>query len=536
MKRWLGVVSAALVSLTVAMPALADLNINYGGQFRVRFENSNNVVDGTQSQFSTNYNSDDNRCYIDQRMRMRIVISSSENLKLVTKWELGDTKWGDPQGRVGPGSGGGVGADGVSLETKNIYVEFKIPNTPITTTMGIQTMVLLDSWVIDDDFAGAVFTGKFEPFTASLGYIAAQRGAERNASTSLMPYTDSRFNIDSVFASFDYAQGPIKASLIGFFQDGHNTDVSINPATLATPVSSYRGVFPTGGGSDIYAFTAGLQPKDNYLFDLAFNITYKVDWLMAYVNFVRNFGGADLRIPNTDTTYGNVTSVDYKGWMVDAGVTYYTGPYTFNVGGFYTSGPKISDNPSEQGNPFTGLSSKNVDWFTYPLATSKYFSEIVGGGVLGDDIYTYRGWSGSQGAGGMGYGESLSTVYWRGYGFPTNLWTITTGGSWQIDQKTKLSGSYWYFGTAEAVPVQIDTRRQRYNMSSSIGHEFNVYLDRQIVDNLTLTLVGAYLLADDAWAPLPVTGFRALPQDANGVSKLLRDDAFELGARIQWNF
>jgi hypothetical protein len=140
-----------------------------------------------------------------------------------------------------------------------------------------------------------------------------------------------------------------------------------------------------------------------------------------------------------------------------------------------------------------------------------------------------RGYNINQKASGIG--STGDSPYWRGYGFPTNLWTVTVGGSYQLAEQTKLSASYWYFGTASSVPVAFNAETGNYKMSSNIGHELDFYIDQGIVDGLTLTLVGAYLIADDAFAPLPVGASNTtLYQTPHA------DDAWELGARLQWNF
>lgn len=556
MKKHLTILAVVLVAVCIAMPALAAVEFKYGGQFRTRLTSGNNVYDGMESDaFSSNYNGDDNRLFIDQRLRLYFSFIASQNLKVVTKFEMGDAVWGKggASNNTGPGTYANVGADGVSVEVKNAYVEFNIPNCASTAIIGVQSAVLLDSWIIDDDFPAAVLVTKLEPLCGfplkvTLGYVAGQNGWESKFDSFELPMTNQQFNVDDFFVSFDYASGPFKASLIGFFQNAHNSDVSINPTTLNTPVRSFTGgpanltgvAFPFFTGFypslGIDGLLYGVQPQDNYLFDLGFNFTYKCDWLLAYVNFVRNFGGADLVGPSLVGSLPvfpgeplKVDSVDYEGFMIDVGVTYFCGPYTFNVGGFYTSGPEINSNPDLNGGTFNGVASSNVDWFTYPLATSKYFSEIIGGGVLGDDLYTIRGYNGSIFGSGIGSNGSLQTVYWRGYGFPTNLWTVTVGGSWQCAEKTKISASYWYFGTAEDVPYAWNPVTEHYKMSSNIGHELDFYLDQGIVDGLTLTLVGAYLIAEDAFCPLPTTGY----QD---ITSSLADDAWELGARLQWNF
>jgi hypothetical protein len=573
MKKHLMIFVVALLAVAIAVPALAAVEFKYGGQFRVRFENQDNAYDGTNLSgfYGSGYNSDDNRRFIDQRLRLYFSFIASKNLKVVVKWEMGDAVWGmsantgSSVGNTGANAGANVGADAVSVEVKNAYIEFNIPNTPSTAIVGVQSINILDSWILDDDFAAAVLVTKLDPFKITLGYVGGQYGWERKFDPNELPLTNENYNVDTVVAVVDFAEGPFKASLVGLFQDAHSSDVSINPASLATPVRSYTGISGTTDAT-AFPFTSGLAPRNNYLFDLGFNATYKTDWLLAYVNFVKNFGSADLYDSITGTlpgkpngpqfTSSKVTSVDYTGFMIDAGATYFCGPWTVNIGGFYTSGSDINKIPELNGSgtnvngipqnlggvdantPFKGISSKDVNWFTYPLSTAKYFSEIIGGGVLGDDIYAVRGYN--NGIKGSSVGGTGDSSYWRGYGFPTNLWTVTIGGSYQLAETTKVSASYWYFGTASSVPVAFDLNGN-YKMSSSIGHELDFYLDQGIVDGLTLTLVGAYLIADDAFCPLPVptaTGATSLDNMRNNPIYFTphADDAWELGARLQWNF
>jgi len=123
-----------------------------------------------------------------------------------------------------------------------------------------------------------------------------------------------------------------------------------------------------------------------------------------------------------------------------------------------------------------------------------------------------------------------------------NLWTITVGGSYQLLPKTKLSASYWYFGTSEDVPVALKGFSlgrngdiiASYEMDNEIGHEFDVYLEHEIVDSLKLTLVGAYLVAGDAFCPVNrYTGSNVNP---NQIYRENAEDAYEVGAVLQWNF
>jgi hypothetical protein len=555
MKKYLIILTVIMLAGLIAVPAFAEIEFKYGGMIRFRFDTQDNVFDGTNTRFSPFYNSDDNQRYIDQRTRFFFEFAASKNLKVVVKFIMGDAVWGDAGdqgsgvGNTGGYRGGNVGADAVSVAIRNAYVQFAVPGIPSTAIVGVQNLVLIDSWIIDDEFPAAVLETKLSPeFKLTLSYIGAQHGWERvYAPNNELPLTDQRFDIDTVFATLDYKQGPWSGSIVGLYQNAHNTDVSITPTSLGLRIRNFIGVPQINGDGSVntssFAFLNNRQPESNDLFDLGLNIQYKSDWLAGYVSFVKNFGGVDLKAPPNTQSDFPTTSANYTGWMIDAGLTYYRGPFTANIGGFYTTGPSISNDPAKNGDKFVGLSSSNVNWFTYPLATNKYFSEIIGGGILGDNYFTLRGYDQQITANNVSYYGAQKTVYWRGYGMPTNLWTLTTGGSWQIDGKTKLSGSYWYFGTAEDVPTQWDQNmfggNGGYRMSSSIGHEFNLYLDRNIMDRLTLTFVGAYLLANDAFAPLPYgANLQTTPTlpSFNGVTKPLADDAWELGARLQWVF
>ncbi len=544
-----------LFSIVITMPAFADVEFRYGGSFRARWLMQENVFDGTNTIFSDYYNSEDNRSFVDQRLRLNFTFSGSKNLKLVTAFEMGDAIWGQggtgagtAQGNTGENLGANLGGDAVSIEVKNVFINFNIPNTPITGIVGLQPLVLLDSWIIGDDVPAALLVTNLDPFKIALGFIRAQKGL----------ITRDIFDVDDFFLSIDYASGPFKASLIGLTQLGNDTAMSIDPATLVTPLRDTVGV-----GS---SFVNGAL-HNNILVDLGLNLTYKVDSLLAYVNFVQNLGGADFRS----------TSVDYTGFMVDAGATYFCGPWTANLGGFYTSGPEIANNVfdfeqhsiSTQAKPFRNLQSREVDWFTYPAGVQKATSEIIGGGILGEDLYVLRGYSTFVNATEIGNPAGAQALMWRGWYNPMNLWTITAGGSYQATPTTKISASYWYWGVSEDVPVAATfdlsnpANFGKFEMSGSIGHEVDVYVDQRIVDGLTLTVVGAYLFADDAFAPYPAgllsaSEFRnpitgavtrvinpwGAPRDllnfnSHGMpisTKKLADDAFEVGIRLQWNF
>lgn len=411
------------------------VEFEYGGLFRVQYEGKQNTSDG-------NDDLDDHVNYIEQRLRMYFTFVASERLRLVTKWEA-DTAWGSAR------SGGDVGADAVILEMKNAYVDFMVPMTPVRATLGVQGLGLLSGWIVDDDFSAAILSAPFDPVTVKAGYIAA-----RNEDVA-----DESENVDDWLLSLDYDQGPFSASLVGFYQYGHDTAFSV-------PFEDD-------------------QVADNNLFDLGLALGYTHDMAAAHLNFVKNFGSYDTTVDGVEN------DMDYEGWAIEGGVDLFVRSFTFTLGGFFTSGDDdLGD--GDDGN------------FRYPAGRSFYWSEILGYGTLDvnngginavDTVQDKEGYDAADG--------------------PSNLWAITAGAAWQALDTTRLTFNYYYIGTQEDVLAD----RETGEMDNSIGHEVDFYVDQEIVDGLSVRLVGAYLFAND--------GFTFYADD---------DDAYEAGAQLKWSF
>jgi len=505
MRRFLTISLVCVLALAIAMPVFA-LEVKWGGLFRARVLSQHSFTDyprsgtyatavdlsapGTPANRNIGYTQHNNR--FDQRLRIFIDFISSENLKVVTKFET-NSIWGSSAQAFNSNTGSGnVGADTGSLNVKNVYFDFKIPQTPLTAKVGVQGINLVDSWIIDDDFSAALLQANLKPFTVMIGYISGQNFNSKEEDE----------NIDDLVATVEYKEGPFRAALVGLWQDAHNTPTSLFPTMMDNPVAGNilatdprRPInYPSGPWAMLNPWgLGGLYVENNQLFDLGFQLGYKIDYLSAYLNFVKNFGSAKV-----GRTALDLQTKDYEGWMIDAGFNYFCGPWTFNLGGFYTSGAKI-----EQEADGTLSRSENIKEFTYPQDTSKYFSEIMGGGIL-DNTAPNGG-------------------YWSGYNSPSNIWTVTVGGAWQAMPTTKIALSYWYFGTSEKVPSRWNGTN--WDFSSDLGHEINLNITQNIVDKLNLDLVGAYMFTGDA--------FRAKDSRVDYTGD---DNVYELGARLQWTW
>jgi hypothetical protein len=459
-KRTMFVAVAVLVMVAVALPALA-IEFKYGGYYHWRWITSDNLT-------GSNGRPDDNQNYFDQRLRMYFDFVGSENLQVVTKWEV-DTLWGNSFDKFS--TGGGVGADSINLEMKNVYIDFAVPYTPARAKLGVQGLAFLTGWIVDDDFSSANFTVKLDPVEIKVGYIA---GANNDV-------TSTRDNIDDVFVSIDYSNGPFSGTLLGFYQDGHDAAFEYLTGNLGVPVSN-------GGPLQFH------PTHDNQLFDLGLALAYKQEWFDVFLNYVQNLGSYD------DLTLGGRT-IDYRGFMVEAGANFNFKPFTFMIGGFLTSGDT---------NPNDGTDHA----FQYPEGRSHYWSEILGLGTLDQNIST----SYLNPAKNTNTNQTLDAANKGGFSVadgPSNIWTISAGAAWQALEKTKLTLTYYYVGTEKEVLANVNNGKT----SNSIGHEIDFYIDQDIMDKLTLRLVAAYLVADDAY-----TIFRH------------DDDAYKAGAVLSWKF
>jgi hypothetical protein len=141
-----------------------------GGDFRLRSVLSNiagaNTEGGGESGGFPGQDGD-TKSFFDTRLRLYWDFRPSALLRVHYRMEIGDVRFGggvddgsDLSGNllpaIGPGSGGGVGADGVNVETKNIFLEFRIPAIRGLSFRGgiLGYGDRYDFNILADDFAG----------------------------------------------------------------------------------------------------------------------------------------------------------------------------------------------------------------------------------------------------------------------------------------------------------------------------------------------------------------------------------------------
>lgn len=168
MSKYLKTAAAALALVALAAPAMSDSQIS--GYYRMQA--ITDTVNGVPA--------DDKKAesQIDQRFRLRYQNNLNEYVHFVYFGEV-DVPFGQPsKGAIG--GGGRVSADGVNVETKNVYLDFKIPDSIFSFRLGTQGFG--DNWqnvFVADDMTGVQANMAFSPnFGTTLAYFKFDEGAK----------------------------------------------------------------------------------------------------------------------------------------------------------------------------------------------------------------------------------------------------------------------------------------------------------------------------------------------------------------------
>ncbi|MCT4535791.1 outer membrane homotrimeric porin [Halodesulfovibrio sp.] len=202
-----------------------------------------------------------------QRLRTKIDIIANESLKGVYYLEVGTITWGDPA-TLGRGSGGAIGADGVNVETKRLYLDYQVPHTELQLRMGIQGLALPslanNNPVLDDDVAAIVAN---YAFTDEFNVVAAwARAADtENYSPRTTPTSNTKYDVFTIIAGLNFEPVTI-VPYITYGAIGRNADVNstVGPVITAT--------------ADRDAWWIGVSAKSNNLENLNLALDFVWGW------------------------------------------------------------------------------------------------------------------------------------------------------------------------------------------------------------------------------------------------------------------
>jgi hypothetical protein len=440
MKRLLICLVALIAVIALVMPASAA-EMKVSGIWNAKAYAIDNY-DGDDD-------TDDSWQYITQRMRMYFNFISSENLKLVYKNEI-DFEWGDAAFANTRNSGGGRGGDTVNLETKNVYLEFMVPDTPVKATMGLQGITLHKGWFVSDDFSAAKFDMNFDPVSIT-AYWAGLAGLEAQDAASSNDWWH-------VVASGAYKAENMDARLSIAYERRPNDD-TVNP----TPAND--------------------NPEDDELYLIMGEFNMSFDMVSFFVIAGKNFGEAD------GTGSDSADNRNYDGYMFHAGADFALDMATLRAQFIYASGDKEGDFDDD----FQELNGQTFSW-----------AELI------SDGYTYD--------------RSVELAQIGNANHPSNMWAINLGADLKPTDTTTIKFDVYYVG-------MVEDRTVAGSEEDEIGIEVDASLTQKIYDNLSLTVIGAYMFAEDGYGVYNGDPAAGAAQASNS-----GDDAFQVGVGLDYKF
>ncbi|MHB1013126.1 MAG: hypothetical protein ACYC37_09525 [Desulfobacteria bacterium] len=468
MRKGLIILLCAALALTFALPAAAA-DIKASGFYRSKAYVSNFIDGYSKPSLRTGLPGDEEQtnAFVEQRFRVKFSFGT-ENVQAV--WHIeSDMIWGDVAGSnkintadAGVGAnrntGGALGADRINTETKDIYVWFKVPDTSMDFTVGLQNQSDVYAGTLYNvaDMAGIFMTGKYEPVKYKLGWAKLYEN-------------DTKKTDDQTLYVLETAFVPTKDVRLGlnfyFFQDDTQKTTVVN---FTSTSSGGELPFPgTGGGANPLG---ALNSKKVYTPGI--NVAFKAGPATLSGFAVYQFGKIDYLAPaNKD--------IDVNAFMLDARADLNVGPGKAFLEGLYMSGgdqprdeyKSIISLETNEGSPGGngGYGRTNMYQILYSPDTINVAQCIVGcsGGEMGSDL----------GMGGRG------------------LWHVAAGYNQNLTKQLKGAVNVGYVAATTRLKDAGGVLEDR--AGTGMGTEVNARLDYNLYKGLDVGLVGSYVFLGD---------------------------------------
>lgn len=482
LKQTVAIAAAAGALAAISVPAMAFDN-EFHGTSRLRYFLSNYEQGGGGNPLATNAsglvgvpsgNATDNlklNNYFEQRTRIFYTAKASDDLKLVTGFEI-DSVFGDRSqsgttpgaqvgqttagafttqqlaninGATGRNQGGGLESDTVNLETKWVYLDFKIPSTTTRVTAGIQPFKdQLKGIFMDFDAAGIMTATKAGPATINAGYF---RGYDQSYFGTGRPRGMDDLNI-------------------GILEGKFAASKNVNVGAAYYLYDDARGTAPSGGNDfqlHVFGLTADAKVGPVTLSGFA-----------AYQGGIIK----DVALNGSGNAYLNALAYNVAAKAA-------VGPGTLKTALLFTSG-----NAANTGRHLTGWvgtgQSQNASFAGFASAGTSTYNES-GMMLLNRNAAAGTGTTDTEIIYNTGNGTNptnMQGVYLASLGYDANL-------SPKMYLNTNV-GAAWAAHTNALKPVDRATGGR--NATNYMGTEVNVEAGYKMYDNLTASLQAAYVI------------------------------------------
>ena len=472
-KGFLMVLAVALVAV-LAAPAVAGTDIN--GFYRAK-----GYVTNFDTPSAPSIRNDmPSAGYVEQRMRMRFSFGE-ENVKAVGFFEIDFGSWGDSagnapaaQGGAARNTGGALGGDKINLETKNAYVWFKLPNTSLDFTVGLQNQTdsVFGLLYGGADMAGIFANGKYEPVSWKLGWAKWYEN-DVSAWDDLSLYMG--------YVSF----APSKGFKLGIGAYVFQDDAGKTTGASQLPYGAAFAINPRLNGAMVAGAPApGNLPSANtkLIYTFPVDFSFGASWGALSGFALYQFGTVDFT--------GTRSDIDISAYAADLRLDMNLGPGKFFVEGLILSG---GDNSSNEYQSVVTASDLNASPGGNSAFTRLDYQILMGNA---DDINQNTcliGCATPVASAQPGVGASQSP----GNG-GRGLWTIGLGFGMKVSEKTTMKLGAGYMAAVKKLqwqaPATSDVR------DTDMGTEFNGNINYNIMKGLDFGLYAAYAMIGDFFA------------------------------------
>ena len=447
MRKGFLIMLAVVLVAALAAPAMAGLDVNGFVRDKGYVSNFKNGATAPSIQKDAPV-----AAYVEQRFRAKFSFGE-ENVKAVWFLETDFGAFGDsagsapaasaPQGAL-RNSGGARGGDRINLETKNIYIWFKLPNTSLDFTVGLQNQSDSYAGLLFGaaDMAGIFANGKMDPVSYTLGWAKLYENNNLKtddltlyiASAKVSPTKDVKLGLNFYFIQDD--TGKVSAA----------TEL---PADPTAPLLNKKRIYTPGVDASFNAGPATISGFALY-----------------------QFGKIDFANPT-------IKDPDIKGFAVDLRGDVNVGPGKAFLEGLYISGG--DDKPGEDFKSVKTLSDMNAS----PGGNS--FLARTDMMILlpnGDDINTS---SALIGAAGVATGGNTS---------PSNggrgITHVGAGYTQKLADKLTAKAGAGYLAATKKFSVADATKKGK-----GMGTEVNANVNYSIMKGLDFGVYAAYAWLGD---------------------------------------
>jgi len=466
MKKALLIALVLGLVVAIAAPALA-VNLMIKGQFAIKGEYYNNIqkdtavgVDeylfyggrggyiypgppatplpyvnyGAGPPLPTDADWNEENAWIQMRTIMALVAVVSKDLYGALVFEIDSNRWGD--NGTGSGNAGKWGTDQVAVEVKNAYINFKVPQVPVTVKAGIQGYGVRSHLCLLKDAAGlsAVIEFKTDPVTVAIKPLWAK----------MLENLDHTQADDSDLYGIDVnlAFGNIKPGVFFLYQDRRQ---------------KWNGTPAVEG--------------DSHMFWIGPYVDAKVGPVDFTLDFIYNGGKEDF------TGASPYKDIDHEGWVLRGEAAYTLNKLRVGVGGLYGTGDDLDTNDDE---------SYRVPYLSEAAAANKDFLILTGDWVVNAPYgFSYSG----------SFFKPFSDIgagvwYVRAFAdYQVLDWLTVMANAGYIGDTTEGNGYLYNVG---------DTFGRSTDDNNSIGFEMDVGTAIDIYKNLKWSIAFGYLIAGDA--------------------------------------